>query len=495
MESSRASAQGSHDVEVAIVGTGFSGLGMAILLKKAGIESFMLLEKAGEVGGTWRENSYPGAACDVPSHLYSFSFEPNPGWSKAFSPQAEILEYLKRCVARYELGPYIRFHAEVSAAEFDEARGAWTVHTKDGQRVRARALVLGNGALHLPQLPALPGRETFQGTSFHSACWRHDYELADKTVAVIGTGASAIQFVPRIAPRVRRLHLFQRTPPWILPRPDMEFGPGWRRLFERLPVLRWLYRAGIYWNSEWHALAFLNPGAFNRLVEWVSRRYLRASVPDPHLRERLTPRYRLGCKRVLLSNDYYPALQRPNVELVTEEIEAITPRGVRTRGGVEREVDAIVYGTGFNVSRYLSPVRIVGRQGRELNELWSGVPRTFLGITVSGFPNLFLLMGPNTGLGHNSMIFMIEAQARYALQCIQALRAQDLRWLDVRPEVQAAFNEALQERLKQTVWQSGGCRSWYQSETGYNAAIWPGYTFDYWLRTRHVHLGDYALRF
>ncbi|MFL5346216.1 MAG: flavin-containing monooxygenase [Hyalangium sp.] len=482
------------EVEVAIVGSGFSGLGMAISLKKAGLESFLLLEKAGEVGGTWRENTYPGAACDVPAHLYSFSFEPNPAWSRTYASQPEILEYLRRCASKYGMGPHLRFHAEVTSAEFDEARGGWTVHMKDGQRIGARSLVLGNGALHLPAYPAIPGRESFQGPAFHSACWRHDAELAGKTVAVIGTGASAIQLVPQLASRVRQLYLFQRTPPWILPRFDKAFSPERRKLFERIPLLRWLYRAALYWNSEWRAALFLRAGGLNRIVEWVSRRYLAQSVSDPRLRERLAPNYRLGCKRVLLSSDYYPAVQQPNVELVTEGIESIGPRGVRTRDGVEREVDAIVYGTGFDVSRYLAPIRIVGRGGRELNELWSGSPSSFLGITVSGFPNLFLLMGPNTGLGHNSMIFMIEAQARYALQCIQALRTRELRWMEVRPGVQAGFNEQLREKLAQTVWQSGGCRSWYQTADGHNSAIWPGFTFDYWLRTRHVHLGDYLLQ-
>ncbi|MDY7227961.1 flavin-containing monooxygenase [Hyalangium rubrum] len=484
----------AQEVDVVIVGAGISGLASAIYLKQAGIESFVLLEKGGEVGGTWRENTYPGAACDVPSHLYSFSFEPNPHWSHAFSPQAEILEYLKHCARKYGLLPHLRFHAQVNEAEFDEAQGKWTVRTRDGQRFRARALVLGNGALHLPAFPEIAGRERFQGTAFHSAQWRHDYDLTDKTVAVIGTGASAIQFVPQVAARARKLYLFQRNPPWILPRLDKAFSEARRRLFSRVPGLARLYRSALYWNLEWHAVAFLRKTWFTRLIEWVSRRHLEASVPDVALRARLTPRYRLGCKRVLVSDDYYPALNRPNVELVTEGIESIGPRGVRTRDGVEHEVDAIVYGTGFDVAHYLSPIRIVGREGRELNESWNGTPSTYLGITVSGFPNLFLLMGPNTGLGHNSMIFMIEAQARYAVQCIQALRSQDLRWLDVRPGVQAAFTESLREKMRETVWQTGGCRSWYQTPEGHNVTLWPGFTFDYWLRTRQVHLGDYTVR-
>ncbi len=493
MSSSRSSEQGRHEVEVAIVGTGFSGLAMAILLKRAGVNSFLLLEKAGEVGGTWRENSYPGAACDIPSHLYSFSFEPNPAWSHMFAPQAEILAYLKHCVRKYELLPHIRFHAEVSGAVFDKARGGWTVEVKDGPPVRARALVLGNGALHEPRYPDIPGQERFEGTAFHSALWRHDYDFTDKTVAVIGTGASAAQFVPRIAPHVRRLHLFQRTPPWIIPRRDRPLGV-WRSLFERMPLLSWLYRAALYWKFEAYVLAFLRLSWPTQILEWMARRHLAASVADSRLRALLTPDYRVGCKRVLLSDDYYPALQRPNVELITEPIESIGPWGVRTRDGVEREVDAIVYGTGFNATGYLTRLRLVGLQGRELNETWRGRPNTLLGITVSGFPNLYLLMGPNTALGHNSMIFMIEAQARYVLQCIQALRTQGLCWLDVRPEVQESFNVQVQQQLRDTVWQAGGCSSWYQTGEGYHSVLWPGFTFDYWLRTRRLHLGDYQVR-
>ncbi len=478
-------------MEVAIVGTGFSGLAMAIQLKQAGIDSFLLLEKADAIGGTWRDNTYPGAACDVPAHLYSFSFEPNSSWSRVYAGQAEILEYLRHCARKYGLIPYIRFHAEVTGAQFDEAHGTWTVHLKDGQHVRARALALGNGPLHLPAYPAIPGRERFLGPAFHSAGWRHDVELSDRTVAVIGTGASAIQFVPQIASRVRKLYLFQRTPAWILPKLDKPFSRARRWLFERLSLVRWLYRTALYWNLEWHAAIFQSPKRLAWFFEWAARAHLAVSVRDRKLRARLTPKYRLGCKRVLLSNDFYPAVQRPNVELVTEGIEAIGPRSVRTRDGAEHEVDAIVYGTGFEVARYLTPIRIVGRGGQELSELWREAPSAYLGMTVNGFPNLFLLLGPNTALGHNSMIFMIEAQARYVLQCIQALRARELRWLEVRPEVQRRFNERLHQKLRHTVWQAGGCHSWYQTARGHNAANWPGYTFDYWWRTRRVRLSDY----
>jgi cation diffusion facilitator CzcD-associated flavoprotein CzcO len=488
-----ARSDGERELPIVIIGSGFSGLGMGILLKQAGIHSFTILEKSGDVGGTWRENVYPGAACDVPSHLYSYSFEPNPAWSRAFSPQREILDYLRRCAKKYGIEPHIRFHAEVHRAAFDDETATWTVHTKDGATLRARALVVGNGALHIPAFPAIPGIESFQGKAFHSARWDHDYDLNGKRVAVIGTGASAIQFVPQIAPKVDKLHLFQRTPPWIVPRLDRAFSDAEQAAFKRLPLWHRVYRAGIYWKLEAQVLGFTVDQRIMKLGEKLAKRHLYASIQDPRLRAALTPNYRMGCKRVLLSDDYYPALTRPNVELVTDPIDAITPAGVLTRSGALREVDAIIYGTGFNVSEYIAPIHISGSNGLDLNATWKKAPEAYFGITVSGFPNLYLLMGPNTGLGHNSMIFMIEAQARYALQCIQALRDRGLASMDVRPGVQASFNADLQEKLSRTVWASG-CRSWYQTAGGRNSALWPGFTFDYWLKTRRVRLSDYVLR-
>ena len=475
-----------------IVGAGFSGLCAAIELRKAGIEDFVILEKADRVGGTWRDNHYPGAACDIPSHLYSYSFEPNPRWSRAYGGQPEILAYLEHCAARYGLAPYLRFGAEVSRAEYDDARALWSVTARDGSSWTARALILGNGALHLPALPEIPGRERFTGTAFHSARWDHAAPLDGKRVAVIGTGASTIQFVPQIAPRVARLSVFQRTPPWIVPKADRPIGAREQWLFEHVPGAHWLRRSGLYWLLEARVLGFAFAPRVNQLAERLVRRHLARSVPDPVLRDQLTPRYRLGCKRVLISNDYYPALARPNVALVSDGIAAIEPTGVRTRDGQLHEVDAIIYGTGFKVVDYLSAMRIVGAGGRELNEVWRGEVRNYLGITVSGFPNLFLLMGPNTGLGHNSMIFMIEAQARYAVQAVRAMRRHALAALDVKPAVERAFRDEMAAKLRGTVWTSG-CNSWYMAPDG-DVLLWPGFTFDYWWRTRRVDLTDYEVR-
>jgi cation diffusion facilitator CzcD-associated flavoprotein CzcO len=475
-----------------IVGAGFSGLCAGIELQRAGISDFVILEKADRVGGTWRDNAYPGAACDVPSHLYSYSFEPNPRWSRAYGGQPEILAYLEHCADAYGLRPYLRFGARVERATYDEASATWTVAVHGQPSLTARALILGNGALHLPAIPELPGHARFTGKTFHSARWDHAYPLDGKRVAVIGTGASAIQFVPQIAPRVARLDLFQRTPPWIVPKADRSISRGEQWLFEHVPGAHWLRRTGLYWRLEARVLGFAFAPKINQLAERLVRRNLAASVPDPVLREKLTPSYRLGCKRVLISNDYYPALARDNVELITDPIASIEPSGIRTASGALHEVDAIIYGTGFKVVDYLSSMQIVGVGRRELNDVWRSEVRSYLGINVSGFPNLFLLMGPNTGLGHNSMIFMIEAQARYAAQAVRAMRRNALASLDVRPGVEQAFRAELARKLEGTVWTSG-CSSWYMAPDG-DVLLWPGFTFDYWRRTRRVDLRHYEVR-
>jgi cation diffusion facilitator CzcD-associated flavoprotein CzcO len=482
-----------HEFPIVIVGTGFSGIAMGVLLKKAGIHSFTILEKGADVGGTWRENTYPGAACDVPSHLYCYSFEPNPDWSRSFSPQPEIQSYLRHCVEKYGLGPHIRFEQKVDGAEFDTARGTWTVRLASGETLEARALVLGNGALHIPSQPDIPGLEQFQGARFHSAQWDHDYDLGGKRVAVIGTGASAIQIVPEIAKQVSKLEVFQRTPPWIAPKADRRMRDVEKRLFRRVRPLHWLYRAWTYWALEMMAVGFVVNPRLMRLFERFAKRYIAQSIPDPALRKKVTPSYTMGCKRVLLSNDWYPTLCRPNVDLVTDGIERVTARGIVTRDGVEHEVDAIVSATGFMVSDYLSHLHVVGRHGRSLNDTMQAHDGTYLGITAHGFPNLFMLMGPNTGLGHNSMIFMIEAQARYAVQAIQTLRRRRLRSIDVLATAQRAFTDRIQAKMQRSVWASGGCRSWYMTADGYNGTLWPYFTFQYWWETRRLSLADYEV--
>jgi cation diffusion facilitator CzcD-associated flavoprotein CzcO len=475
-----------------IVGAGFSGLAAGIALRRAGITDFAILEQAGGVGGTWRENTYPGAACDIPSHLYSYSFEPNPRWTHAYGGQPEILAYLEHCATRYGLRAHLRFGARVVRAAYDDPSATWIVETAAGDRLAARALILGNGALHVPALPALPGRESFAGAAFHTARWDHRRELAGARVAVIGTGASAIQVVPQLARQVGHLAVFQRTPPWIMPKTDRAIAERERWILARVPGAHWLRRTGLYWRMESRILAFAFSPRVGRLAEQLARDHLERSVSDPGLRARLTPNYRVGCKRVLISSDYYPALQRPNVELVTSAIAGLEPAGVRTADGRLHEVDTIVYGTGFRVVDYLSAIEVIGRDGRDLNAEWRASVRSYLGISVSGFPNLFLLMGPNTGLGHNSMVFMIEAQARYAAAAIHQMQRRGLAELDVRPERERAFRAELQRKLAGTVWTSG-CSSWYQAPDG-EVLLWPSFTFEYWLRTRRVELAAYTAR-
>jgi len=480
------------ELSAIIVGAGFSGLAAGIGLKRAGIDDFVILEQGPGVGGTWRDNTYPGAACDIPSHLYSYSFEPSSRWQRAYGGQAEILAYIEHCATRYGLRPHLRFASRVVRCVYDEPSATWTVSTDDGQTRTARALVLGNGALHIPQIPALPGLDTFAGTTFHSARWNHAYDLTGKRAAVIGTGASTIQFVPQIAPNVERLDVFQRTPPWIMPKPDRAIRARERWMLEHVPGAHWLRRTGLYWMFESRVLGFVFAPRLNQLGEKLALRYLERAVPDPALRRRLTPDYRLGCKRVLISNDYYAALGRPNVELVTDGIAAIEPAGIRTTNGELHEVDAIIFGTGFRVVDYLASMQIIGRDGQDLNAVWSKSVRNYLGINVSGFPNLFLLMGPNTGLGHNSMVFMIEAQAHYLVEAMKAMRRNKLASLEVRPEVEQAFRAELTKKLEHSVWTSG-CSSWYMAPDG-EVLLWPGFTFDYWRRTRRVQLARYEAR-
>ncbi|MBX6767944.1 MAG: NAD(P)/FAD-dependent oxidoreductase [Actinomadura rubrobrunea] len=470
----------SHDV--VIIGSGFGGIGMAARLLQAGVRDVVVLEKADGLGGTWRDNTYPGAACDIPSHLYSFSFEPKVDWSRRFPRQDEILDYLWHVARKYDVLPRIRFGAEVTEARFDEETGLWRVATAGGDGLAARVLISACGQLNRPALPDIEGRDSFAGTSFHSARWDHGADLSGKRVAVIGTGASAIQIVPEIARTAARLVVFQRSAPYVIGKPDRPYRFWEKTLLAAVPGLYALSRARIYAAYEARALAFVKYPALMRLLAWRFRRILRDQVPDPGLRARLVPDYPMGCKRILLSDDYYPALTRPNVELVTDPITRITPSGVEA-GGRVHDVDVIVYATGFRGADFVGPMKVVGRDGLTLDEAWRDGARAHLGITVSGFPNLFLLYGPYTNLGHNSIIYMLESQFRYVLGCVRALRETGLAWIDVRPEVQDAFDRRMRERMRATVWEAG-CASWYMTADGKVVNNWPGFTFAYRRATR-----------
>ncbi|MGP4023774.1 flavin-containing monooxygenase [Actinomadura sp. 3N407] len=478
--------------KVVIIGTGFSGLGMAIGLKRAGVHDFVILEKADEVGGTWRENTYPGCACDIMSLLYSYSFEPKNDWSRMFPKQAELLQYIKDIVDKYDLAQHIRFNTEVTGTEYDDATDTWEVTAGDGETVRGRALVAGMGPLHQPSIPDLPGLASFAGRTFHSAQWDHSYDLTGKRVAVIGTGASAIQFVPQIAGRVGHLTVFQRTPPWIIPKPDRRITGLERALFRRVPLVQRGYRNGVYLMQESFVLGFKNPRLL-KAASSLARWHLARQVPDRDLRRKLTPDYTMGCKRTLVSSDYYPALMRPDVELATDGIAEVREHSIVTRDGREHEVDAIIFGTGFHVTDAFDGAHIVGRNGLRIQDAWKDGIEAHLGVAVAGFPNLFLLLGPNSGLGHNSMIFMIEAQVRYVLQCLAMLDGAGGTRISVRPSVQDSFNSWVQRRSAGAVWVAGGCDSWYLDRSGVNRAAWPASTVAFWLRTRRLDPADFQI--
>ncbi|HME21591.1 MAG TPA: alpha/beta hydrolase fold domain-containing protein [Acetobacteraceae bacterium] len=474
-----------------IIGSGFGGIGMGAALKRQGVTDFVILEKAQDVGGCWRQNTYPGAACDVPSHLYSFSFEPNPDWSHAFARQKEIHAYLKNCARKFGLLPHVRFGSEVSEAVFDETDAMWVVTLTDGSVLRARTVVAATGQLSRPVYPRLPGIETFEGKAFHSAHWDHEYELAGKRVAVVGTGASAIQFVPPVAETAAQLKVFQRSAPYIIPRPDHPY-PAWRRaLFRALPWTMKLERAKIYVHYESRAIAFTRLHSLMKLaIGRPFRRMLTRQVADPALREKLTPDYQIGCKRILISNDYLPALARPNVEVVTDGIAKVTSNGIETTDGRHHEVDAIIYGTGFAATEFLSPMRVVGRNGTELNETWARHPYAYLGMSVPGFPNFFLLYGPNTNLGHNSIVYMLESQIEHVMRCWHRMGSLGAPTVESRPAACERYNRKMQRRLKDTVW--NGCRSWYVDASGHNSTNWPDFTFVYRWLTRHSSLDAYS---
>ncbi|MFI5472120.1 flavin-containing monooxygenase [Streptomyces cacaoi] len=461
----------THEVEALIIGSGLSGIGAAVKLREAGLRDVVLIEKADELGGTWRDNTYPGCTCDVPSALYSYSFAPNPGWTRAFAAQPEIRAYLHRTATAYGITPLIRFGTEVVRAQWHAAETRWHVETSR-DRYSARFLISAAGPWHEPLIPEIPGLADFSGEVFHSSRWRHDHELAGARVAVVGSGASAVQFVPAIQSRVARLDLFQRTAQWVLPKPDHHVPGAERRLMRRFPAAQRALRSAEYAAMETLGLGFRHP-AILRAVQKVGTLHLKATVKDPRLRRALTPDYTLGCKRLLLSNTYYPALTRPNVTVHATAVEAVRGNRVVGADGTGADVDTIILGTGFHILDMPIAQRVFDADGVRLDEHWKGSPDAYLGTTVSGFPNAFILLGPHLGTGHSSAFMVLEAQLEYLAGAVRHFRSAGWAGMDVRPEVQAAFNAEVQQALPPTVYNSGGCSSYYLDGNGRNSFSWP----------------------
>ena len=481
----------SPDLDVLIVGAGFGGLCAAIRLKQRGGLSFAVVEKETDLGGTWWVNRYPGCGCDVASHLYSYSFALNPDWSRSFSGSEEIWRYLKDCAARYELEPFLRFNTEVTAVRWHAEREHWQVDFADKPTITARSVILATGALSRPAVPDIDGLDSFAGRLFHSQQWDHDYALDGKHVAVIGTGASAIQFIPHLAKRARKVTVFQRSPPWILPKPDRRISRLEHWLFTRVPFMQRMARALVYSTNELRAIAFIYRPALLKLFERVALRHMNRSIESPKLRHLLTPDYRIGCKRVLISNDYYPALAQDNVRVVPQPVRALDATGVIAADGTHTPCDAVVLGTGFNVSAPFDPGFVIGEQGRDLAREWTDGPEAYLGTVVAGYPNLYMLAGPNTALGHNSMIYMIESQVNYVMSAIDLMERAHLERLAVCEDVQRRYNAAVQKELAGSVWNTGGCRSWYRHPSGKNVALWPDFTWRFRKRTKQVNPDDF----
>ncbi len=456
---------------ILVIGAGCSGIGAAVKLREAGFSDFVLLEKAKSVGGTWRENTYPGCACDVPSTLYSFSFAPNPEWTRAFAQQPEIQRYLEKTAEDFGVLPFVRFETAVISARWNARTERWHVETNRGLFV-ANVLVAAAGPLHEPKIPELPGLDSFTGKTFHSAHWDHDYDLRAKKVAVIGTGSSAIQFVPKIQPRLGKLHLFQRTAPWVLPKPDHYVHEIERSLFRNFPAAQRALRAAELEALEMLSYGFRHPRAM-RHIERIGRWHLRRSIENPALREKLTPHFTLGCKRILLSNTYYRALAQPNAEVHHTEVTRIEKNRVIGADGLGREVDAIIFGTGFNVTDPPIAKRIQRDDGTALGDLWKGSPEAYNGTVVSGFPNLFFLLGPNLGTGHSSAMTIIEAQLDLLVRTMKEMRREKWSSLDIRSDAQATYNAEIQRALQTTVYNAGGCSSYYLDKNGRNSTTWP----------------------
>jgi cation diffusion facilitator CzcD-associated flavoprotein CzcO len=481
-----------HHVRVAIIGAGFGGLGTAIRLAQQGDDDFLIFERAADVGGTWWANTYPGCQCDIPSHLYSFSFAPNPNWSRTYPKQPELRDYLRATAEKFGVYDRVRFETPVTAADWDDEADVWRLQTPKGSYT-ADLLVAAPGPLSEPSIPALPGLDTFEGTVFHTATWNHDHDLTGRRVAVVGTGASAIQAVPEIQKVVEHLDVVQRTPPWVVPHRDRPITRAERFMYNKVPALQRMVRSGVYFARELLVPGLVYRPQIMKVVEKLARKHIADQVPDPDLRRKVTPDYAIGCKRILPSNKWYPALGADNVQLVTDAIAEVRPNGYVTADGTLHEVDTIIFATGFYVTDIPLAEIVSGRGGRRLADVWHRSPQAYRGTAVTGFPNLFLLVGPNVGLGHNSIVFMIEAQINYVLDALAQMRRRGAATVEVRQEALEAYNARLQGRMGRTVWNSGGCASWYIDAEGRNTTIWPDFTFRFWSETREFDTAAYEL--
>lgn len=464
---------------IAIVGSGFSGIAMAVRLKKAGREDFLIFEQANDVGGTWRDNTYPGIACDVPSNLYSFSFNLNPNWSKSYSGGKEIWNYLRDTAKKFGILQFIKFNTAINGASWDDDAQVWKLETEDGPWT-ANFVIGAMGPLSSPQIPELPGIENFRGAAFHSREWDHAYDLKGKRVAVVGTGASAIQLVPQIVDEVKELHLYQRTAPWVMPRSERSLTRFEHALFKYLPFTQRIARATVYSLLELRVIGFVKQQRLMKIVQKIAQAQIARQVPDKELRKKVTPDYTIGCKRVLMANNYYPALGKPNLEVITDAVTEVREHSVISADGTEREVDAIIWGTGFYVTVNPAWDQIFGRDGRSLTQTWekSGM-EAHLGIAIANFPNLFMIIGPNTGLGHSSMVYMIESCVDHVMRALNFIEKNDVASVEITRAALDEFEATIQSQMKGTIWTSGGCSSWYLDSNGRNTTLWPGYTFEF----------------
>jgi cyclohexanone monooxygenase len=485
--------QNVQKTQIAIIGGGFGGIAMAIRLLQSNIQDFVILEKASDFGGTWRENRYPGAACDVQSHMYSLSFAPKTDWSQRYAEAPEIFDYIQGLIAQFDLAQYARLQCEVLSAEYQQQECQWLLKLSDQSALIAQYVVFASGPLHVPQIPHIPGIENFKGKVFHSSQWDHGYNLQGKAVASIGTGGSAIQYIPEIAQQTEKLYVFQRTAAWVIPRDERLYKSIDKALFAKFDWFRKLHRARLYWSNESRVVPIVKPFTM-KYAQKLAEAFIRYQVKDKATAKKLTPDYIMGCKRILVSNKYFPAFNRKNVELVTEGIQELTADSIITKDGRIRKIDCLIYGTGFITDPriYLKSFRCTGINGLELKDAWKDGAESFYGISTKGFPNLFQLLGPNTVLAHNSVVFMIESQVEYILQMMDLVQRSHSQAIVVKDQVQDQFNQKVQTMMDGTVWQSG-CVSWYQQDGGKNFALWPTYTWKYWLNTKKLNPADYLL--